>query len=488
MFFSGIMRKQLFLLLMFAMICCLLFNIRSFSQNVLAPYQPEQDACNALRLCGGVFFAPYSYQGVGKKTDIMSTPCNPSHNGAEYNSVWIRVSIATSGVLAFSIIPIDTLDDYGFAIFDATNITCGDLSQANVVRCNYDNNQPGSKEGGIVGLRPNSTVTYVTAYSFGNAFCKAIDAVAGQTYLILIDNYGNDSTLKISAGFRMDFSGSTATFVNDQPPALDSIVKECSDTSVTVQLNSPVLCSSIAADGSDFYVTPSIAISSATGMNCIIGNRYTWQVTIYFSGHALSSNYVLHAREGIDMNTLLDFCNDPMLLPASLPFVISPPLGDNLLPAEKVKCFYSTISVGPEKEFESYLWSTGQTTTTIQVTNPGIYTLIATDTNGCTGMGSITVKDSACPQYLRLPTAFTPNGDGKNDIFRPIFAGAMIYFKLTIYDRWGERIFESSSSSQGWDGTFGGKPQSSGTYVWLCKYRLYQQPEQVQKGTVVLIR
>lgn len=470
------------------MICCLLFNIRSFSQNVLAPNQPEQDACNALRLCHGIFFTPKSYQGIGEKTDIISTPCSVGKNVGENNSMWVRVTIATSGAMIFNIIPKDTSDDYDFAVLNITNTTCSDLSHANVVNCNFNNNLPGSNERGIVGLNVTATPTNVPAFYFGNSFCKAIDAVAGQTYLIMIDNWGDDSTHYIGGGFTIDFSGSTATFVDNQSPALNNIIKECSDTSVSVELTLPILCSSVAADGSDFYITPFIAINSATAKNCNNNNNgNTNQVTIRFSSYAKSGNYVLHAREGSDTNTLLDLCNDNLLLPASLPFVISPPVG-NLLPAEKVKCFYSIISVGPEKKFKSYQWSTGQTTPTIPITSPGIYTLIATDTNHCTGMGSITVKDSACPEYLYLPTAFTPNADAKNDIFRPTFAGTIIYFNLTIYDRWGKQVFESSNSSQGWDGTIAGKPQLLGIYVWLCKYKLYQQPEQVQKGTVMLVR
>src|SRR5205807_182084 len=63
---------------------CLLLGLCSFSQNLLAPDQPEQDACNALYLCGGKFSSPYSYQQTGKIIDLGTTSCG----GGEDNSMW----------------------------------------------------------------------------------------------------------------------------------------------------------------------------------------------------------------------------------------------------------------------------------------------------------------------------------------------------------------------------------------------------------------
>ena len=285
--------------------------------------------------------------------------------------------------------------------------------------------------------------------------------------------------------------GCPATFDNSTSPALGSVVKLCSDSSVTVELTKPVLCSSIAADGSDFYITPFVAISGATGMNCVNGNGYTSQVTIHFSGLAPIGKYVLHTRQGTDGNTLVDFCNNTLntqLLSASLSFIVPPPAPVRFLPADTVKCFYSTIPISPLNEFTSYQWSTGETTPVIHVIDPGPYTLMATDSNGCVGIDSIVIKDSTCPEYIYLPSAFTPNADGRNDLFRPKFAGAVIHFRFSIYDRWGRKVFESSDPGRGWDGSIGGKTLPAGTYVWVCAYRLFKRPEEVQKGTVMLVR
>lgn len=480
------MRKNIQLEAIAAIAICLLgVSVSAFSQNVLPPGQPEQDACHALSLCGGKFYTPYSYQGTGLVSDLTSTPCGGQGEG---NSMWLKITVATQGLIAFSIIPNDTTDDYDFAVLDITNKNCSSLSQNDVVRCNFNNNFPGSNPMGIVGLSTNSNVTDVADGAFGGSFVEAINAEPGDTYLIMINNYGQDLTNTPSSGFIIDFSASTATFTENQGPAFDSIVRQCVSSSVTLNLTTQVSCNSIAPDGSDFYITPFVAIDSAIGTNCLGSNGYTGQVTIYFTAQAPVGNYILNARSGTDGNTLLGLCGKPLALPATMPFAVPSPVQDNFLSADTVKCNYSTISLAATRKFNSYLWTSGLTTPSIQVTGPGVYTLKVTDSNACTGVASIIVKDSACPQYVYLPNAFTPNGDGKNDLFKPKFAGPVLGFRFVIYDRWGRRVFESASPSVGWDGTIDGKPQPSGTYVWGCIYRLYHQPEAMQKGTVMLIR
>ena len=97
---------------LFLIAACAIWPRYGFSQKVLLPpNQPEQDACHALSLCGGKFFTPYSYQGIGRVSDLTNSPCG----GGEDNSMWIKITIKTAGQVAFQIIPKDTADDYDFA-------------------------------------------------------------------------------------------------------------------------------------------------------------------------------------------------------------------------------------------------------------------------------------------------------------------------------------------------------------------------------------
>jgi gliding motility-associated-like protein len=469
---------------------CLLWPRHSLSQTLLPPDQPEQDACHALSICGGQFFTPYSYQGIGRVSDLTTTPCG----SGEDNSMWIRVTIKAAGELSFRIIPKDTADDYDFAVLDVTNTDCSNLSPSNTVRCNFNNNEFGSNPKGIVGLSDTATQDFVQGGAYGNSWIAAINATPGQVFLIMVNNFGHDDDPGPSNGFTIDFGTSTATFKDENLPTLQNIVKTCSDSSVTIQLTKPVACSSIAPDGSEFSVTNGVTVNGASGVNCVNDSGYTSEVIISFAGHYPIGDYTVSLQNGTSGTTLLDLCGNPIVLPGpsqpggSLPFNIWPKIQNDFLKADTTKCNYSTITIGSDSSFLSYLWSSGQTSQSIGLMDPGIYTLQVTDTNTCMAVASENVIDSACPQYVFLPNAFTPNGDGKNDIFRPVFAGAVSVFRFAIYDRWGRQVFQSSSPSGGWDGTTGGNRQPAGTYVWFCQYKLYDEPERIQRGTVILIR
>jgi gliding motility-associated-like protein len=119
-----------------------------------------------------------------------------------------------------------------------------------------------------------------------------------------------------------------------------------------------------------------------------------------------------------------------------------------------------------------------ESTTTYQV-------IVTTDAN-CTAVGKVTI---GVFKTLRMPGAFTPNGDGKNDLFRIPPSLAVKISAFAVYDRWGSRVFYTTNSTAGWDGTLGSQPQPMGTYVWMIEYQdlITGQPAQA-RGTVILIR
>jgi large repetitive protein len=112
--------------------------------------------------------------------------------------------------------------------------------------------------------------------------------------------------------------------------------------------------------------------------------------------------------------------------------------------------------------------------------------LKVTDAIGCEGRDTIFVKVYNGPTYY-VPNSFTPNGDGVNDIFRAIPVGiANTYFR--IFNRNGQLMFETTQYLKGWDGTFNGKPQPIGTYVWIVSGTDKNYKKVEMKGTVNLIR
>jgi gliding motility-associated-like protein len=142
----------------------------------------------------------------------------------------------------------------------------------------------------------------------------------------------------------------------------------------------------------------------------------------------------------------------------------------------------------------SYLWSPSAPLNYNDIRNP-LATLMedqkfvvqVTDVAGCIGYDTVFVKVYAGPAYY-IPNAFTPNGDGLNDIFRPIPVGMVKTDWFRVFNRFGETVFETTQWMKGWDGTFRGKKQPIGAYVWAIKGVDRNGKKIEMKGTVMLVQ
>lgn len=115
-----------------------------------------------------------------------------------------------------------------------------------------------------------------------------------------------------------------------------------------------------------------------------------------------------------------------------------------------------------------------------------IYTASLTDASGCftSAQAVIVVKDK---KIFFVPNIFTPNGDGQNDIFHPQIRGVKKY-SLLIYNRWGEKVFETQDVNEGWDGTFKGKLLGTGTFIYHLIVVFKDNVVKEHKGSVQLAR
>ncbi len=116
-----------------------------------------------------------------------------------------------------------------------------------------------------------------------------------------------------------------------------------------------------------------------------------------------------------------------------------------------------------------------------------VYTVFGYDHYGCIDSASVTIfVDSAMSECI--PTAFTPNGDGRNDLFGPGCTTFQQLVDFRIYNRWGQQVFYSNSYSHRWDGTFNGIPQDMGVYYYYIVVARPGNSNLVYKGNVTLIR
>ena len=140
--------------------------------------------------------------------------------------------------------------------------------------------------------------------------------------------------------------------------------------------------------------------------------------------------------------------------------------------------------------FNFIKWQDGSSNNTFMVTRAGEYSVTVKNNYGCAATDSINVSEH-CVEVLQVPNAFSPNGDGYNDDFGAItnHPDDLRFYKIAVYNRWGEQIFASSNYHNRWDGKFEGAEQPLSVYVYMIEYSFSEQSShQLLKGDVTLIR
>lgn len=152
-------------------------------------------------------------------------------------------------------------------------------------------------------------------------------------------------------------------------------------------------------------------------------------------------------------------------------------------------CSNDKITLNAQNQGMTYLWSTGETTQTIKPSTTNTYAV--TVSNNCGAISDSTFVDvQYCDCSIVVPNAFSPNKDGVNDLFKVFYSCEVSNFKCMIYNRWGQKVFETSDINTSWDGTFENKPANIGVYVWVIQYHKKQglkEANETQKGNVTLI-
>ncbi len=136
----------------------------------------------------------------------------------------------------------------------------------------------------------------------------------------------------------------------------------------------------------------------------------------------------------------------------------------------------------------SILWNTGSSNTSIPVSEGGGAFWVTASNGYCSAADTVLVNRDC---YLNIPNSFTPDADGLNDYFLPreLLSSGLISFNMSIFNRWGEQVYTTSSlTGRGWDGNFGSKPQPMGAYVYTIRYTLKNGEFKSYTGNVTLLR
>ena len=229
-------------------------------------------------------------------------------------------------------------------------------------------------------------------------------------------------------------------------------------------------------------------------------DEYSWSysgkgATIHGNGLSITIDFSDSASSGsLNVFGRNQDCGDGAVF--SLLITVNPVPTVTLLPFDTVCFSLPTVNLSGGSPAGGYYFVNGDTAVIFQPQNQpiGLNTIIYSYTTqeGCSSSDTsfIYVKNGQeCAPMIYFPTAFTPNGDGLNDTFKPV-ASNIIKFLLEIYNRSGELIFSTTNLMKGWDGTFRGEPCMTGVYVFKSTYQVSTTGDKNKTitGTVTIIR
>ena len=136
-----------------------------------------------------------------------------------------------------------------------------------------------------------------------------------------------------------------------------------------------------------------------------------------------------------------------------------------------------------------FKWQDNSTNATYTVIGKGLY-WVKVSADNCLKSDTILVDEdeTGCNCFLFTPNAFTPNNDGNNDRFNVSASCTIVDIHLMVFNRWGEKVYDTYDELYGWDGTYSGQAAPAGVYVYLINYRLAKGNFVTSHGSVTLIR
>lgn len=275
--------------------------------------------------------------------------------------------------------------------------------------------------------------------------------------------------------------------------ALISEDRTCKDTTrLRINVDAPVTSHSFSTNAESICTGETVVLTSEPAGDYRITNR-RWdfgdQSSLNTDEHTVSHAY---DRQGTMMITLvtnfracpaLTFSDSILILP--LPEIYLGPDTSICLGGEAILISNRL----PDKEGDDYMWNTGDTGKVLTIKAPGKYYLsISSADNHCMGKDEIEISKNC---YIDIPNAFTPNGDGVNDYFfpKPVLSGSLSKFQMRIFNRWGQKIFETTSTSgRGWDGKLNNTLQPLGVYIYQIEAEIDSKYEERYQGTVTLLQ
>jgi gliding motility-associated-like protein len=199
----------------------------------------------------------------------------------------------------------------------------------------------------------------------------------------------------------------------------------------------------------------------------------------------VSGNYVAVATNGVGCSDTAALTVDVRPFSVTLSATPEPVLSGNTVTLTTTANFsYQVIAWLPEPAFTD---QTALSQTIVVHDTATLFSVVAQSSQGCLDTAVYVVQVNANTGDFFIPNAFTPNNDGKNDVWK-LYGSSIRDVEMKVFSQWGQIVFSSKDPQAGWDGNYGGKPAPVGPYVYIVKVVFTDGKSLTRKGTVSLIR
>ena len=293
-----------------------------------------QNPSTAFPVCGTSVFTQNTVPLCGGKR--LPSPSCSRDQISDANPFWYKFTCFQSGTLGFLITPKNLGSDYDWELYDVTGKNPDDVytDGSLVVGSNW------SGETGLTGASAAGTRRFECAGRGVVLFSSMPPIQAGHNYLLLISHFS-----ATQFGYDLSFGGGTAVITDPTAPQLKQAEPNCGGNIITLRLSKKIKCSSIAADGTDFFITPGSSVPlSSVGFDCS-AKFDTDSIRITLNQFLAPGNYRVNIKQGSDGNTLLDYCDQAVPVTDVANFVVLPNAPTPMDSMTKLQCSPSLIKL-----------------------------------------------------------------------------------------------------------------------------------------------
>ncbi|MGB0838867.1 MAG: gliding motility-associated C-terminal domain-containing protein, partial [Chitinophagales bacterium] len=222
--------------------------------------------------------------------------------------------------------------------------------------------------------------------------------------------------------------------------------------------------------------------------------EWTGGTGMFDSPNTLTTNYIPAFGEDtvwVYLNALDPVCN--IMAMDSVQLIVEPTVMLSIMGDSPIFNGQSTTLFVEGDPNANYQWLADTTLSCLQCDNPTVTptvttTYVATTNSPCSDTVSITIVVEEPLNRMLIPNAFSPNEDNLNDFYKLTAIGTIENFSLIIFDRWGQKVFETTDINFGWDGFVDNIEAEVGVYAFYTTYNFVEEPTKSKQGNITLIR